>query len=295
MRRFSLPFFLLALLLSVGAHAFDDPTLAVTAAQYLQSIRDNRNPAGQPAATLTQQAELLARQHNLTAAIERYETALAASAPAAVWLDLSQAWRALAQSSKDSQTQQQARERTRQAAWNALQAARAPFERARALFWLGELYDQIRSPKQAMAAFRAVRPRARLGRYSGEERDAEADIVFASVQTLARNAHLTRFDPRAFDYIVVDEFHHAAAATYRRIIDHFTPDFLLGLTATPDRSDGGDLLGLCEENLVYECDLWSGKLKNARRVATRYDKTAESFLGFIDITSIRLWIRHLST
>nr|WP_246237437.1 DUF3427 domain-containing protein [Halovulum dunhuangense] len=111
---------------------------------------------------------------------------------------------------------------------------------------------------QAMAAFRAVRPRARLGRYSGEEKDAEADIVFASVQTLARDAHLTRFEPRAFDYIVVDEFHHAAAATYRRIIDHFQPGFLLGLTATPDRSDGGDLLGLCEENLVYECDLWSG-------------------------------------
>jgi superfamily II DNA or RNA helicase/HKD family nuclease len=111
---------------------------------------------------------------------------------------------------------------------------------------------------QAMAAFRAVRPRARLGRYSGEEKDAEADIVFASVQTLARNAHLTRFDPSAFDYIVVDEFHHAAAATYRRIITHFQPGFLLGLTATPDRSDGGDLLGLCEENLVYACDLWSG-------------------------------------
>jgi superfamily II DNA or RNA helicase len=111
---------------------------------------------------------------------------------------------------------------------------------------------------QAMTAFRAVRPRARLGRYSGEEKDAEADIVFASVQTLARSAHLGRFDTRAFDYIVVDEFHHAAAATYRRIIDYFEPRFLLGLTATPDRSDGGDLLGLCEENLVYECDLWSG-------------------------------------
>jgi superfamily II DNA or RNA helicase len=109
-----------------------------------------------------------------------------------------------------------------------------------------------------MTAFRAVRPRARLGRYSSEEKDAEADIVFASVQTLARSAHLGRFDTRAFDYIVVDEFHHAAAATYRRIIDYFEPGFLLGLTATPDRSDGGDLLGLCEENLVYECDLWSG-------------------------------------
>ncbi|PYF08658.1 superfamily II DNA or RNA helicase [Rhodobacter viridis] len=111
---------------------------------------------------------------------------------------------------------------------------------------------------QAMAAFRAVRPQARMGRYSGDERDPEAEILFASVQTLARSAHLSRFDPQAFDYIVIDEFHHAAAATYRRLLAHFTPRFLLGLTATPDRSDGGDLLGLCEENLVYECDLWSG-------------------------------------
>lgn len=111
---------------------------------------------------------------------------------------------------------------------------------------------------QAITTFRAVRPRASIGRYDGNERDTNADIVFASVQTLARVAHLGRFAADAFDYIVVDEFHHAAASTYRRIIEHFTPAFLLGLTATPDRSDGGDLLALCEENVVYECDLWSG-------------------------------------
>jgi superfamily II DNA or RNA helicase len=111
---------------------------------------------------------------------------------------------------------------------------------------------------QAMAAFRAVRPQARIGRYNGDHKDADADILFASVQTLARHAHLGRFDTRTFDYIVIDEFHHAAATTYRRIIEHFQPGFLLGLTATPDRSDGGDLLSLCEENVVYECDLWSG-------------------------------------
>ena len=111
---------------------------------------------------------------------------------------------------------------------------------------------------QAMEAFRAIRPKARLGRFGGGEKDFDADVLFASIQTLSRAQHLNRFAPDAFDYIVVDEFHHAAAATYRRIIDHFSPQFLLGLTATPDRSDGGDLLGLCEENLVYECDLWSG-------------------------------------
>ncbi len=111
---------------------------------------------------------------------------------------------------------------------------------------------------QAMAAFRAIRPNARLGRFGGGVKDFDADVLFASIQTLSRSAHLNRFSPDNFDYIVVDEFHHAAAITYRRLIDHFTPRFLLGLTATPDRSDGGDLLGLCEENLVYECDLWSG-------------------------------------
>jgi superfamily II DNA or RNA helicase len=83
-------------------------------------------------------------------------------------------------------------------------------------------------------------------------------VLFASVQTLGRARHLERFDPRAFDYIVVDEFHHAAARTYRRLIDHFEPRFLLGLTATPERTDGGDLLALCQENLVCRCDLAEG-------------------------------------
>lgn len=108
---------------------------------------------------------------------------------------------------------------------------------------------------QAVATFRRIRPEASIGLYTGSERarDVDADILFASIQTLSRNEHLRRFDPRAFDYIVVDEFHHASAATYRRLIDHFEPSFLLGLTATPERSDGGDLLALCQENLVYRC------------------------------------------
>jgi superfamily II DNA or RNA helicase len=70
--------------------------------------------------------------------------------------------------------------------------------------------------------------------------------------------HLRQFDRDHFDYIVVDEFHHAAASTYQKLIAHFTPRFLLGLTATPDRTDGADLLGLCGENLVYQCDLFRG-------------------------------------
>jgi len=111
---------------------------------------------------------------------------------------------------------------------------------------------------QAMATFRRVRPAGRFGLYTGEQKDLTADVLFASIQTLGRTAHLQHFAPSAFDYIVVDEFHHAAAPTYRTLLQHFTPKFLLGLTATPERTDGGDLLGLCQENLVFRCDLFAG-------------------------------------
>ncbi len=112
--------------------------------------------------------------------------------------------------------------------------------------------------RQARDTFRRIRPDAGLGLYTGTERSPEADVLFASVQTLGRARHLEHFARDAFDYVVVDEFHHACAATYRRLIDHFEPEFLLGLTATPERTDGGDLLGLCEENLVFRCDLGEG-------------------------------------
>jgi superfamily II DNA or RNA helicase len=111
---------------------------------------------------------------------------------------------------------------------------------------------------QAMRTFRGIRPDADLGLYGGGHHDRDADVLFASVQTLSRANHLGQFDPARFDYVVIDEFHHAAAASYRRLIDHFAPAFLLGLTATPERTDGGDLLALCGENLVFRCDLVDG-------------------------------------
>lgn len=112
--------------------------------------------------------------------------------------------------------------------------------------------------RQAMATYRRIRPEAHLGLYTGQEKVPDAEVIFASIQTLGRKAHLERFAATEFDYIVVDEFHHAAARTYRRVIDYFEPKFLLGLTATPERTDGGDLLALCQENLVFRCDLAEG-------------------------------------
>jgi superfamily II DNA or RNA helicase/HKD family nuclease/diadenosine tetraphosphate (Ap4A) HIT family hydrolase len=111
---------------------------------------------------------------------------------------------------------------------------------------------------QALQTFRRIRPHDYLGRYTGQEKSAGAAVLFASIQTLSRREHLQRFAPEEFDYIVVDEFHHAEARTYRRLIDYFRPTFSLGLTATPERTDGADLLALCDQNLVYRCDLTEG-------------------------------------
>ncbi len=112
---------------------------------------------------------------------------------------------------------------------------------------------------QSRDVFRRVRPEVSLGLFHGPEKRTDARIVFASIQTLSQR--LTDFDPDEFDYIVVDEFHHAAAPTYRTVIDYFRPKFLLGLTATPQRMDGADLLALCHDNLVFECSLVDGILR----------------------------------
>jgi superfamily II DNA or RNA helicase len=111
---------------------------------------------------------------------------------------------------------------------------------------------------QAASTFLRIRPTARVGFYIGQQRDTAADVLCASVQTLGKDAHLQRFASDHFDFIVVDEFHHAAAPTYQRLLQHFAPKFLLGLTATPDRSDHSDILSLCDDNLVFSRSLLEG-------------------------------------
>lgn len=112
--------------------------------------------------------------------------------------------------------------------------------------------------QQAAATFLRVRPEAVVGFYKAKTRDLQVDVLCASVQTLGRSTHLERFAIDHFDYIVVDEFHHASAPTYRRLLRHFQPSFLLGLTATPDRTDQADILSLCDDNLVFEVNLVAG-------------------------------------
>lgn len=121
--------------------------------------------------------------------------------------------------------------------------------------------------RQSRDVFRQVQPGAELGLYYGGAKHGDADVVFASIQTIAQR--LDEFEPDAFDYVVVDEFHHASAPTYRRLLAHFDQSFLLGLTATPERMDGADLLALCSDNLVYECDLVDG-IRRQELVPFRY-------------------------
>lgn len=111
---------------------------------------------------------------------------------------------------------------------------------------------------QAAETYLRIKPDSRVGFYMGKQRDRSVDILCASVQTLGKETHLERFSPQHFDYIVVDEFHHASAPTYHRLLSYFAPQFLLGLTATPDRTDRSDILSLCDDNLVYEYPLFEG-------------------------------------
>ncbi|WP_114571248.1 DEAD/DEAH box helicase family protein [Exiguobacterium flavidum] len=147
--------------------------------------------------------------------------------------------------------------------------------------------------EQADRSFRKVEPSWQTSFYIGAERtvDEGTKAVFGSVQTLAQRQHLERFPSDYFDLIVVDEFHHAAAASYRRVIDHFTPRFLLGLTATPDRMDGADVYAICDNNVAYQMHFTAAieegflapfhyfgiydliDYKQIRRIGRRYDAT----------------------
>lgn len=111
---------------------------------------------------------------------------------------------------------------------------------------------------QAEKTFASVRPEASAGRIQGERKDRDQQILFASVFTLASEGYLNPdfLDPEAFDYIIVDEFHHAAASSYQKVLNYFRPKFLLGLSATPYRLDGKDLYGICRWNVPYKIDFF---------------------------------------
>ena len=111
--------------------------------------------------------------------------------------------------------------------------------------------------KQAAASFRNVRNSEDYGFFTGEEKSTDKSVIFASVATLGRSEYLSEkyFAPDYFQYLVIDEFHHAVNEQYQRIVKYFKPHFLLGLTATPERMDGRNIYELCDYNVPYEISL----------------------------------------
>lgn len=110
--------------------------------------------------------------------------------------------------------------------------------------------------RQAEEAFSRVYPSRSRGWLANGRNELDREIVLATIQTLSRAEHLSRPELARFDYVIVDEFHHAAADSYLRAIEALSPRFLLGLTATPFRGDQRDLLSLCDGNLAYQVGLF---------------------------------------
>lgn len=109
---------------------------------------------------------------------------------------------------------------------------------------------------QSIATFRHALRDASFGeKWVGGERPTRFDHVFASVQSL-NAAGLDALDPEHFDVVIIDEFHHAAAASYQHLLDHLQPQELLGLTATPERADGLPVLGWFDGRIAAELRVW---------------------------------------
>ena len=111
--------------------------------------------------------------------------------------------------------------------------------------------------KQATISFKNVRHSDDYGFFYGKQKDTDKAVIFASVATLGRKEYLTEdfFAPDYFDYVIIDEFHHAVNEQYQRIVKYFKPQFLLGLTATPERMDGKNIYEICDYNVLYEISL----------------------------------------
>lgn len=106
--------------------------------------------------------------------------------------------------------------------------------------------------REAHEKFNFIWPGVEKGFFDANEKDTVSQVIFASKDTLYRDGNLEQFDPQAFGLIIIDEVHHSSCTTYRKIIDYFRPQYMLGMTATPERQDRADILELFDYNIYYE-------------------------------------------
>ena len=114
--------------------------------------------------------------------------------------------------------------------------------------------------KQALKSYRKVfGGKVKMGMVTGKHQDYDADFIFATVQTLSKEENLLKLPKDYFECCVYDEAHHTAAESYKRVMDYFTPEFTLGMTATPDKRDdhidGRNIYEIFNHQIAYEIRL----------------------------------------
>ena len=110
--------------------------------------------------------------------------------------------------------------------------------------------------KQAIRSYQRVFGNEKIiGLLSGKSKDYEASYLFSTIQTMAKPETLQRFEKNEFEMVIIDEVHRAGAESYQRIFEYFKPQFWLGMTASPDRTDGFDIYNMFDHNIAYEIRL----------------------------------------
>lgn len=107
--------------------------------------------------------------------------------------------------------------------------------------------------RKAMSDYAKVIKDKSMGLFTGSKKEYDSDFLFATIQTMSR--YFKEFREDHFDYIVIDEAHHAAAETYTRVLEYFKAKFVLGMTATPERSEGADIYSIFDNNIALEVRL----------------------------------------
>jgi len=110
--------------------------------------------------------------------------------------------------------------------------------------------------KQAIKSYKKIFGNTKtFGLFTGNAKDAEAEYLFATMQTMSKPEYLESFDKHAFNTIIIDEAHRVGAKSYITIMEYFEPEFWLGMTASPERTDDFDVYNAFDHNIAYEIRL----------------------------------------
>lgn len=107
--------------------------------------------------------------------------------------------------------------------------------------------------RKAILDYKKIMPHKEFGLFTGNIKENGKEYLFATIQSMS--TYYNDFKEDEFDYIVIDEAHHSASETYKKVIDYFKPKFLLGITATPERTEGKDIFSIFDNNISLEVRL----------------------------------------